>query len=112
MSSAAIVVQIAALLHPDNFLTRRDKPSILESYENGARADCSCRDVRVDFCPIVKLCAPDVFIHTVNGIDRSSVNFTETICCRAKFDLSDGGKSSMNDPIFFPFVTPHPHRAG
>jgi hypothetical protein len=59
---------------------------------------------------MLKLHTPDVFVHTVIGIDRSSMNFTETICCRIKFDLSDlsdGGKCSVNDPIFFfPFVTP------
>jgi hypothetical protein len=49
VSNAAIVVQIAALLHPDDFLTRRDKPSILESYENGARTDLSAVTL-VDFC--------------------------------------------------------------
>jgi hypothetical protein len=37
---------------------------------------------------MVKLCALNVFVYTVNQIDRSSMNFTETICCRAKSSTS------------------------
>jgi hypothetical protein len=37
---------------------------------------------------MVKLCAPNLFVHTVNQIDRSSMNFTETICCRAQSSTS------------------------
>jgi hypothetical protein len=37
---------------------------------------------------MVKLCAPNLFVHTVNQMDRFSMNFTKTICCRAKSSTS------------------------
>jgi hypothetical protein len=39
----------------------------------------------------VKLCASNAFVHTVNQIDRFSMNFTETISCRTKSSWSGGG---------------------
>ena len=45
----------------------------------------ACRDVLVAFLQLmVKLCAPNLVVHAVSEIDRFSMNFTETICCRAK----------------------------
>jgi hypothetical protein len=46
--------------------------------------DFSCSDVLSISAADVKLRAPNLFIYTGNEIERSSMNFTETICCRAK----------------------------
>jgi hypothetical protein len=77
----------------------------------------------------VKLRAANLFVHTVNEIDRFSMKFVKTICCRVKSSMSPmaerqlqafanvevGGPngrslfpraeskaSVMNDPILFP----------
>jgi hypothetical protein len=40
----------------------------------------------------VKLCTANPFLYTVDEIDRSSMNFTETSCCRVKSSVVlDGG---------------------
>jgi hypothetical protein len=46
--------------------------------------DFSCSDVLSISAAGVKLCAPNLFIYTGNEIERSSINFTETFCSRAK----------------------------